>query len=120
MKRQSNDANTISSGTNVRLPIGLIAGIVVGAVAFLYAQIELHHRESQQKFNTIHRDTEQKFVSVYEFIERKSSKEATEYKKQVEQRFQDTKEKNDAEHRSLQRQLDTVDREVNFLKRKKN
>ena len=106
MKEEKDDADsTISVRTSVKLPIGAIAGIVVGIAAFWYAQFEQHKAYDNERFNDLR-----------EYVDRKASdrytkSQASERAKSVEQRFSDMEKKNDLEHKTLQRQIDHQTRE---------
>ena len=54
MKEEINEsANTITSGTRVRLPIGLLASFVVMVGLALWARIELYHEQAERDIDRL-------------------------------------------------------------------
>lgn len=105
MSGENNDlVDTISYRTNVKLPIGLITGGLVAFAVFGFSQWQAHLQYDEQRFQAARDYTDKKTASRY------TGNEAAKHEKQIEQRLQDIKEKNAAEHRSLQRQLDLIEK----------
>jgi len=121
MRETKNDlVNTISDRTNVKLPIGLIVGGLVAFAMFGFAQWQTHLQYDDRRFNEEREFTANGLEKARDYTDAKSrsrytSEAAAEHQKQVEQRFQDIKEKNDAEHRSLQRQLILLEKKCEHI-----
>ena len=105
MKEVKNDlVNTISYRTNIKLPIGIIAGGLVGLSMLAFTQWQAHLALDNERYEALRSYIERKTASRY------TANEAAKHEKQIEQRLQDIKERNAAEHRSLQRQLDLLEK----------
>ena len=112
MKRQTNDtANNITARTNIRLPIGFIAGIVAGAAVFLYAEIRLVHADAETKFARANNRIDTK-ASIEASRDRYTKTEARQHTESVKQRLLDVEKSNNTTHGSFQRQLDSHSRDI--------
>ena len=105
MKEVKNDlVSSISYRTNIKLPISLIVGGLVGASLFGLSQWQAHLALDNERYEALRTTIERKTAARY------TANEAAKHEKQIEQRLQDIKERNAAEHRSLQRQLDLLEK----------
>jgi hypothetical protein len=110
MKRKTDDSDNttsdISSRTSVKLPIWYIAGAMVSFSLFLYAQLELHKRDDDRRFENIHTYIEEKSADRY------TSSQARQHTESIKQRLLDIDKANETTHESFQRQLDRHSREI--------
>jgi hypothetical protein len=101
--------DNITARTSVKLPIGLIASIVVGIAAAWWAQFESHKHYDNERFTELRNYINKKASDRY------TSSEARQLTESLKQRFRDEERANNSEHRSLQRQLDQHEKEINRL-----
>ena len=103
MKRQSNDnANSINSNSNIRLPIGVVLTFIISVSGFAYTRYDANTSKSEQQIN-----------SLREYIDKKSAlrftqTEAAQLEKSIEQRFNDMEKRNNQQHTNFQRQIDRI------------
>ena len=110
MEKQNDVSNTINRRTSVKLPLTFIASCLVGIAVSGWAQFQAHQQYDIKRF-----------AEVYQYIERKaadrySGTEARQFAQSIEQRFKDEQRANSIEHRSIQRQLDHHEKEINRIK----
>ena len=101
--------NTISSRTAIKLPISLIAACVVGIAIAWWSQFEAHKQYDNERFADLYKYVNKKADDRY------TASEARQFAKSIEQRFKDEQRANNSEHRSIQRQLDHLEKEINRI-----
>lgn len=109
---RSNTTTTLSARTNVKLPIWYIAGGMVSFSLFLYAQLELHKRDDDRRFQATYEAIDRKTASRY------TSLEARQHTESIKQRLLDIEKSNDATHKSFQRQLNHNAQEIASIRGK--
>ena len=102
MIKAKNDDDTISSRTSVKLPISLVAGVVVGFAAFLYAQQQIEHAANERK----HKETRE--IIDAKASDRYTGHEARQHAESIKQLLMAIKDKNDASHADFQRQINRI------------
>lgn len=111
MKKKDDLDDTISSRSYYKLPLGAIFSLFIGAATFSYAQFEKHKAYDNERFNDLHNLIERKTDARF------TSHEAAKLEESIKQRFSDVEKKNDAEHRSLQRQIERNSRDIGRLRK---
>ena len=110
MSEEKDDVRTdITTRTSVKFPIGLIAGIVVGAAAAGWSQFEAHKQYDDERFNELYRDINKKASDRY------TGTQARQFEESVKQRFIDVEKTSVSERKGLQIQLNECMREIKRL-----
>lgn len=109
---RNNTTDTIMARSSVKFPISLIAGGMVSFSLFLYAQLELHKRDDDRRFEATYETIDRKTAARY------TSLEARQHTESIKQRLLDIEKSNDATHKSFQRQLNRHTKEIAALEEK--
>jgi uncharacterized protein HemX len=109
MEKNDDVSSDISSGTNVKFPISLIAGAMVGIAVAWWSQFEAHKQYDNERFNELQTYINRKAADRY------TASQAKQFEESVKQRFNDSQRSNDHNFRSLQRQIDHIEKEINGL-----
>lgn len=108
-------ADSISYSTIIKLPVGIIAGGLVSIAIYAFAQWQQHLQYENERFTAEREYINATFEAARAYTDSKTQNrytahEATKFAEQIKQRFSDVSEKNNAEHRSLQRQLTILEK----------
>lgn len=112
------DGATISSRSNVNIPITGIAGLVLGFGLYLFADIQASKKETDRRFDALHREFETKQAAHRALIDTKADKgqaqdrwtgkQQDEYRTGMDTRIGEIQKTNAAEHGALRREIDHI------------